>query len=1201
MSEPAVVLGGLSGENGESFFDAKKGYTSKEVDDKLKDPSGGSKTEMPTAVPSPFARFDLVATAFKNIIKNDKLEADKSGDTIKASRHDMQLVSHTLDLAEIIFNRNGYFGNNLEILTWNRKDNLNELDKHPKNKKFAASLKLYLEQDKESYNFDKMENVYLFKYGGCTIGSTSPITLFCPSASVADLVGLKITRLVGGTAFSDEYLPLYKRADDFQKWFYYLLKAFEVAGYSENLKDIFNYARKSRDILRDSNKNLWEEIHKIEQIQRESGVSADFNFMAKNYAVMRDKHDAKVEILGVTLGIANDDLGNKFKNSDYVINTDIYSGTDKPLVLQKGLTLKGFKYLDSDFPSNADVPYYNPKPWDSKRNMPAYDGLEWHYLTVSDFLEPYLVRTIYPISKKFRNFGGQSDSNDNGYLLPLKKDFFRFFSIEDLELGKKVKLSMVPQDGGKTVEVTLKVPIQKGEFITFRRIYKEGESSQMDKNVIDGGIIVQAKFGVTIFPFVKVKVEDPKDDIKINYRVQLVDSDRNLKYVKYSLEFYSQKEPIDPIGSNSEENKGDNRIRSDKTKDIYSASSTYYRVQESFDFVRFEVKNSEIAAIIIPEMKVFNNNSSGSKLTFAVDFGTTNTYVAYKRDGGLPQAFDLSNAVASLFDETDKTVSKIRQNGAGDIIDLIDKEFVPREIGRSNSDANHFTFPQRTAMSYNTDIPDSLWGDGLDTLMEGNIPFGYEKTIQKNYTIDTNLKWDDPNDEFEKSRHERKAYLEQLAMLMQAKVMCENASLKESKLIWFYPLAMKEHERDDLEALWKQHFKKYFLCDDDNLDKRLIKVIESLAPFYDKAKDDPVHGEDAFVVSVDIGGGTTDVAMFLGGILKATTSFKFAGDALFGTYPEDKNANKNGFIRRCIPKFKKLLEDGNYIVAQNILDELLETNRASDINAFLFSIENSIKFWAKDKNMSSNAAFSYTVMLQRHLDLKFLILYFYVALIFHISKVLKSKQLEVNGKSLNVQYLMFSGTASKMLHILGDKKRLEKYTRKIFQELQLNDDVEVKLEKDPKEITCNGGLRADITKIEADKKKKAQNLIYTCIEGNEITDNKPIENKPRIKYSDYQSNSESIKAALIDFHKFLFKLNEDDDYSFENFFGIPETVTSYVQKNYEKSIKRWLDDSFNQNIFIKNKNENVTETHFFVPLKGVISELSERIANGEIK
>jgi len=1193
MPEEKRVLGGLSGEDGESFFNAKKGYTEKEIVN-LSDLSGGSKTEMPTAVPSPFARFDLVATAFKNIINNDKLEADKSSDKIKASKHDMQLVSHTLDLAEIIFNRNGYFGNSLEILTWNRKVHLAKLDEHPKNKKFAASLKLYLEQDEQAYNFDKMENIYLFKYGGFTIGSTSPITLFCPSASIKDLAGLKITRLVGGTAFSDEYLPLYKRADDFQKWFYYLLKAFDVAGYSESLNDISTYALRSKDILQKSNKNLWEEIHKIEQIQRDS-EKKEYNFMAKNYAIMEDKQNAKVEILGVTLGIAKaDDLGEKFKNSDYIINTDKYLG-DKPLVLQKGVTLKGFKYIDSDFPSNTDVPYYNPKPWDSKRNMPAYDGLEWHYLTVCDFLEPYLVRTIYPISaKKFSTFGGQSDSNHNGYLLPLKKGFFRFFSIKDLEQGKKVNLSMVPQDGGKTVEVTLKVPIQKGEFITFRRIYKEGEPSQMDQNIIDGGIIVQAKFGVTIFPFVKIKKE-VKDELNIknDYRVQLVDADKNLKYTKYSLEFYSQ-ENINPIIPKEKENEGNNRIRSDKTKDNYSSSSTYYRVQEQFDFIQFEINEPEITAIIIPTMKEFDN--SGAGLTFAVDFGTTNTYVAYKTDDApKPRAFDLNDSIASLFDETcdEKIIeSKIRQqNAAGDIIDLIDKEFVPRNIGRSsNNDTNHFTFPQRTAMAYNEDMPDDLWGDGLDTLLEGNIPFGYEKVILKGYSIDTNLKWDDPDDKLKKKKSEREAYLEQLAMLMQAKVMCENASLKKTKLIWFYPKAMSKTKLGLLESLWEKNFIKYFLNSD--LENRLISVMESRAPFYANLEDEALKGKSVSVVSVDIGGGTTDVAVFQGGDLKATTSFKFAGDALFGTYPTGKNADKNGFVHRCAPEFKKLLE--KHRVPRGILDGLLTTNRASDVNAFLFSVENSIKFWTKDKNMASSAAFSYTdMLLQEHDDLKFLIFYFYVALLFHISKILKNKQLETDGKPLAVNFLLFSGTASKMLHILGTKQ-LAKYTQKIFEELQLNKNVKIILAKDPKEITCHGGLNVKFDDIKKDNAKdeemQIQNLIYTCIKGKEFSD---------VTYSDYQNNTENIKEELIDFHKFFFKLNEYKDYRFSDFFGVPPEVTSYAQRNYEDLITIWLEDSISRN---QNEDEGeVSETPFFMPLKGVISELSERIAKGEIK
>ena len=50
-------------------------YSDKEIES-IKDPEGGSEISMPTAIPSPFARIDLVKTAFRNISKTADLKAN---------------------------------------------------------------------------------------------------------------------------------------------------------------------------------------------------------------------------------------------------------------------------------------------------------------------------------------------------------------------------------------------------------------------------------------------------------------------------------------------------------------------------------------------------------------------------------------------------------------------------------------------------------------------------------------------------------------------------------------------------------------------------------------------------------------------------------------------------------------------------------------------------------------------------------------------------------------------------------------------------------------------------------------------------------------------------------------------------------------------------------------------------------------------
>lgn len=1200
----SYVLGKYADKDGSSdFFQVSEtGYDDLQIEN-IKDPEGGEKTEMPTAVPSPFARFDLVQTAFKNINKNPQLVADKGKD-IKASKFDERIVSHTLDLAEYVFNSQ-VRGGKLDILTWYRSksgdlSHLDKLRKGPEeHKAFADSLELYLNQDADAYNFGRMDKIFIFKYGRDIIGSTSPVTFFCPSA--ANLSKLDIRRMADRSlAFGEDFLPLYKRTYEFQEWFYYLLAVCKTSLISlpsdnsiKNLNCVYEYASLSLRQLEQLNRSKANEFGTIFDSKL---TEDDFK---KKYSPLNDKKGDKspVDILGVELCIGQKGaIDESLLKSDFLIKpTKNYKDTQLPLVLQDGFGKSGWNYLRGlPFQASIEVPcYVDNKLWTEKRTMPGFSDIEGYYLTVSDFLEPCLIRTIYPISDRFYDGGCKADKDHQGYLLPLKRDFFKFFNVEDLINGgqEKPQLSIEPKENG-SVEVTLKIPVQKGD-ITFKRIYKQGDPNQQpNPKIPDGGVILEAKFGTTIFPFVKTN-----EQANINYRIQLVDADNTsqLKNRDYSLEFWTQ----DGKNVSKSDNKNKHR-RADKkhSSGKYMSTSDYYRVKKEFEIIQFKINNLKDAeAIIIPKWPIYTGGSN--KFTFAVDFGTTNTYVAYKTDKESESAFYLNDSIATLFDETNpETELNIRSAGADDIIDLIDREFVPRKIGKKDKqDDNIFIFPQRTAIAYNQEMKDEDWedGDGLDTLLEGNIPFGYEKTTQSGNEIATDLKWGG-NDRI---RLQMAAYLEEITMLMQAKVLLEGGDLKESRLVWFYPSSMAPKQKIFLTDKWKGYFSDYFFNgeelpkDRDNNLANLVSVSESLAPFYAEKDNKAFHG--GAVASIDIGGGTTDVAVFgdVGGktTLKATTSFKFAGNALFGDGYSKQAADRNGFVLRFADYFATKLKD--YPKPRDILKELRDPKRAkaSDINTFMFSVENAIGFWAKGKEMSrtARAAFSYTEQLHQSDDLKFLILYFYVAVVYHISKVLKKI-----GEP--VQYLMFSGTASKMLNILecGNGENLNEFTRKIFKELDLESkNLEVFLVDKPKEVTCNGGLRADFAEIRNANKdsKNAEPIIYNCIKDREFE---------RLKYSDCKNGIESIKSELLDFHTFLFKLNEDRNFNFSEFWVINKDVTKYVQDNYETLIDKWLKDSINRNQPTDEKNqpidEEISETPFFMPLKSIILELSEQIA-----
>src|SRR5699024_3354755 len=120
------------------------------------------------------------------------------------------------------------------------------------------------------------------------------------------------------------------------------------------------------------------------------------------------------------------------KESDFTIVSTKYQGNLKPLVLQNEFA-KPLKYANDQWKSTFKVPYLDNETVLEKRRLPELD-LQYPYLTVSDFLEPYLIRLVYPINEE-KFFDGylsiEAGDDNKSYLLPLKPKFFEFFNTDD--------------------------------------------------------------------------------------------------------------------------------------------------------------------------------------------------------------------------------------------------------------------------------------------------------------------------------------------------------------------------------------------------------------------------------------------------------------------------------------------------------------------------------------------------------------------------------------------------------------------------------------------------------------------------------------------------------------------------------------------------------------------------------------------------
>lgn len=1115
----------------------------------IKDPEGGSEISLPTAIPSPFARIDLVKTAFTNIVASPDLKAYTTIDgEVVSSKYDEKLVSDALDIAEMLFNIDS-IKDKIKIIVWDKDTEMEKL-KNSSNKghrQLAETLQLYLEQDKKSYNFDLLKRLYLVEYNHKIIGCTSPSTLFFATANDLSHARIKLTK--NDITFDDEYTPLYKRDSEFQKYIHLLFKANPIL--SQHLTIVNTYLKKNEEILDKENHKLYEEIKNL------NASTFTTAYSEINTGITGDS----IEVIGVELRKRKkEDIINSIQSSDFIIKSSKYKGELKPLVLQNNLN-KSFRYVNDNWDNTIKIPFIDNETVLEKRRLPSV-SIQYPYLTVSDFLEPHLIRLVYPINKdKFfdGNVNIEVGDDSKGFILPIKKQFFDYFDSVDLlsSLPNKPKIEMV-QGAAGSVKVILRIPIAKqSEYISFERIYHQSSDYQIgnpdeEKN---RGVVVEHQFGVTLFPF--IKTSNPM--IEAYYRVQLVDRDVAgiFKNTVYDLKFFTNSEQ-------NEVHRKAKQIRRHKNPEQYEAGSQYYVLDKEFDFI--QINNTIASGIIIPKWQQFQEGNE--VFSFAVDFGTTNTHIEYKIGNGSPKPFDITSSdvqIATLFHPT-KTSEKFAGTDAIDIRELIEHEFVPQYLG--NSSESKYKFPHRTviAESHSLNMQKETF-----SLADFNIPFIYERKPEKD-KIQSNLKWGRK----EKGNEKRvRAFFEKIMMLLRNKVLFNRGNLSQTNLVWFYPSSMKPARKSQLESTWNELFNQYF-----KPVQPAVGITESLAPFYYfKGTNKLQGGSFKPVVSIDIGGGTTDIVIFKQNKPLLMTSFKFAANAIFGDgFSEFGAADSNGLISKYYPYFQKLLDKNNLPDLSNVLASIKEKNKTEDLNAFFFSIENNPAI--KDKRL-----FSYNLLLENDEDLKIIFIYFYIAIIFHIADLMKQKQIELP------KHIVFSGTGSKVLNIItSDFKILANISQLVFESICDkkfdSDGLTIEAEKEmPKEVTCKGGLMLNAQDLAIDI--STIKATHSCLNGVEKLTYNQIDENVKVNIANY----------VVEFNNFFFKINTQ--FSFAEYFNVSAESIEIFKVESNKHLRDYLEEGleFNKKLDeIATDNKEIEETLFFYPLIGAINNITSHLS-----
>ena len=406
--------------NLEHWSERSGAYNQQDIE-KIPTPDGDETTKEPTSIPSPFARIDLIRTAFRNVV--NKKQLNKNSVYTK-------MVSDTLDLIEMTFNKSSV--NQISFHYWDKERDLENLlsSSNPKHQLYGKTLKLYLDQDKEVFNFDLFKGFYLIKYNHQVIGGTSPLTLFFTTAN--NLSSIDLNFHGSDKLFDSEYCPLYNRDEEFQKYIYRLFYSNSIL--KSKMKDFYDYIELSLEELSKINHSLFEEIHQIKSEGQQNLI--DLNTYYDDLDT--DISGQNIDVLGVPLKIRRvKQLASQIqKESDFLIDSEkfnsIYTDELLPLVLQNSYNT-GLNYtsFSAKWNQNFKVPYYDSENEFNKRTLPN-TATQYPYITVSDFLEPYIFNFEYPLNPKYFNGNITRNVNNNisDFALPLTRKFFDFFSID---------------------------------------------------------------------------------------------------------------------------------------------------------------------------------------------------------------------------------------------------------------------------------------------------------------------------------------------------------------------------------------------------------------------------------------------------------------------------------------------------------------------------------------------------------------------------------------------------------------------------------------------------------------------------------------------------------------------------------------------------------------------------------------------------
>lgn len=1068
---------------------------------KIQDPDGATAKKEITSIPSPFARIDLVKNAFREVCDSQNLD----GQTIFH-----KMVSDAFDIGEIFFNIDR-FNDKVEIITWNPGNCIAEMlnSDREAHQHLGNALQKYLQSDAKAYNFGSMQNIYILNYKNGRkelniIGATSPATLFFSNANDLSYLSNELS-FEKDKPFDTTYNPLFKRDAQYVKALFLFRKCF--SGFASVFPELDDYFELTFQNL---SSELREEIRNLNV-----NDAGNYGIISVNQGAQNDI----VEILGQQLYKLNGTTS--IENSDFLIDSTKCDEHILVLPIDRGNTYRDLVYVTEKWGDQKFALAYDTRDI-AERTLPSR-GDKQPYLTISDFLEPQIIRVPYLLNEdEFYTAHVRKNGEEATFLLPLKPLFFKYFSTEDIINNQMIIVSTISKS---SANVTLRIPIRskkQRKFVEYTRTYYDSGAEPDEAN--NKGTVCEMKISGFVMP--NVRFMRPEEAI---YKVGLVMMSAN----RYKLSFYNGDQILRNI--NPSIRQGESEL---------AKNAVYTISQGNFDYIRLSA-NATAHSILIPKFKTQTINN---EFKFAVDLGTSNTHIEVSKNGRESEAYGyLKSPVSKFFVQTfdDHGGPKNLQIENN----IMEKDMLPCKVGYGSD----FRFPTRTILSCAKSID---WFANLNCFEMHNIPLTYGKRVELSYNdYQYDIKWGTE----EKDKAMLRCYVEDLLFMLRTKVIVEGGDLAKTKLTWFFPISMPGGRKQKLTRIWSEKFSEYF----PNSANSPEPMSESYAPVLHYRNENTTVSN---LVNIDIGGGTTDVAYFVDKELSFVTSFKFAANDIFqDAYAKD--TVNNGIVDAYKDRIKAVLEsNATDSAVRDVLSIFDSDNNRHPANmaSFLFSLRDNQNL----KNVNKNKI-DFNELLQDDEQFKIVFVIFYTAIIYHIAQIVKLKRLPLP------RHISLSGNGSKVIKIIStDCSILSSYTKKIFemvteQTFGSNPLGIIGLDKEgSKESTCKGGILGS----EPDGNLEKQVILKST--GNELLSDV-------VFGSIDEAYKKTVEQSAQKFFEFFFslcsKFNMKDNFGITN--NSINTAKQYCNQDLATFINRGLD--------IQRKDyedsDPLRETLFFYP------------------